>query len=177
MKNQKEFMRIYDRDGEYNAYLTFIIVGVVFTVIWQVLELFVHGEVQPSGIDTIILILFASVFTFSGYNRRLDEQMDRKYLMDDKDERQEDNHTEIKVTLDKPHGHIELKSTSDLVVTTSVYLDAFTSILRLIELETGEPITKDFCDELIGTVVEKYIEQDYKPGKYDQIRKEETTDD
>lgn len=59
MKFDKKLFLILFRDS-----MLFSGITIAITVLWQLLELFVYGEIRPSEVDTIIaLLLGMSVYT------------------------------------------------------------------------------------------------------------------
>lgn len=57
-------MKIKFNDS-YNRSLTFLYNFIVLDWLWKNLELMIYGQLKPSGVDSIMLIVFCLIFTFN----------------------------------------------------------------------------------------------------------------
>ena len=52
-------------NGKYSRTLTFMYNFIVLDWFWKNLELLIYGQLKPSGVDSIMLIVFCLIITFN----------------------------------------------------------------------------------------------------------------
>lgn len=52
-------------NGKYRRALTFLYNFIVLDWLWKNLELLIYGQLKPSEVDTIMLIVFCLIITFN----------------------------------------------------------------------------------------------------------------